>query len=83
VALWVENDSRDYTQAGPAGLHARFTQPAVQARATSHLWVDIVAHSHFVPAHEHLGWNVPMLTHATPEWAIWCSYFSTKARSIT
>jgi hypothetical protein len=38
--------------------------------AMSHLWVDIVAHNHFVPAHEHLWWNVPMLTHAASEWAM-------------
>jgi Zinc dependent phospholipase C len=38
--------------------------------AMSHLWVDIIAHNHFVPAHEHLWWNVPMLTHAVAEWAM-------------
>ncbi len=38
--------------------------------AMSHLWVDIIAHNHFVPAHEHLWWNVPMLTHAISEWAM-------------
>jgi hypothetical protein len=38
--------------------------------AISHLWVDIIAHNHFVPAHEHLWWNVPMLTHAAAEWAM-------------
>jgi hypothetical protein len=38
--------------------------------AISHLWVDIIAHNHFVPAHEHLWWNVPMLTHAVSEWAM-------------
>jgi hypothetical protein len=38
--------------------------------AMSHLWVDIIAHNHFVPAHEHLWWNVPMLTHAVSEWAM-------------
>jgi hypothetical protein len=38
--------------------------------AMSHLWVDIIAHNHFVPAHEHLWWNVPMLTHAAAEWAM-------------
>ena len=40
--------------------------------AMSHLWVDIIAHNHFVPAHEHLWWNVPMLTHAASEWAMDC-----------
>lgn len=38
--------------------------------AISHLWVDIIAHNHFVPAHEHLWVNVPMLTHAVAEWAM-------------
>lgn len=38
--------------------------------AMSHLWVDIIAHNHFVPAHEHLWWNVPMLTHVVSEWAM-------------
>ena len=38
--------------------------------AMSHLWVDIIAHNHFVPVHEHLWWNVPMLTHAASEWAM-------------
>ena len=38
--------------------------------AMSHLWVDIIAHNHFVPAHEQLWWNVPMLTHAAAEWAM-------------
>jgi hypothetical protein len=36
----------------------------------SHLWVDVIAHNHFVPAHEHLWGNVPMLTHAASEWAM-------------
>lgn len=38
--------------------------------AISHLWVDVIAHNHFVPAHEYLWWNVPMLTHAASEWAM-------------
>jgi hypothetical protein len=38
--------------------------------AMSHLWVDVIAHNHFVPAHEHLWWNVPLLTHAASEWAM-------------
>jgi len=31
--------------------------------AMSYLWVDVIAHNHFVPAHENLWWNVPLLTH--------------------
>ena len=36
----------------------------------SHLLVDVIAHHHFVPAHEHLWLNVPLLTHACAEWAM-------------
>jgi hypothetical protein len=45
-------------------------QRACAVGAISHLWVDIIAHNHFVPAHEHLWWNVPLLTHAASEWAM-------------
>ncbi len=36
----------------------------------SHLLVDVIAHNHFVPAHEKLWGNVPVLTHAACEWAM-------------
>ncbi len=36
----------------------------------SHLLVDVIAHNHFVPAHEKMWGNVPMLTHAACEWAM-------------
>ncbi|BBP02759.1 hypothetical protein TPL01_01910 [Sulfuriferula plumbiphila] len=36
----------------------------------SHLLVDVIAHHHFVPAHEHLWLNLPVLTHAASEWAM-------------
>lgn len=36
----------------------------------SHLYVDIVAHNHFVPAHEQLWFKLPMVTHAAAEWAM-------------
>ncbi len=36
----------------------------------SHLLVDVIAHHHFVPAHEHLWLNLPLLTHAASEWAM-------------
>jgi hypothetical protein len=36
----------------------------------SHLLTDIVAHNYFVPAHERMWFRVPMLTHATSEWAM-------------
>ncbi|MBI5006252.1 MAG: zinc dependent phospholipase C family protein [Nitrosomonadales bacterium] len=36
----------------------------------SHLMVDVIAHNHFVPAHEKMWGNVPVLTHAACEWAM-------------
>lgn len=37
---------------------------------TSHLLVDVIAHNHFVPAHEKLWLDVPLLTHVAVEWAM-------------
>ncbi len=36
----------------------------------SHLLVDVIAHNHFVPVHEKMWGNVPVLTHAACEWAM-------------
>lgn len=36
----------------------------------SHLLTDIFAHNHFVPAHERTWGHVPVLTHASCEWAL-------------
>lgn len=36
----------------------------------SHLLTDIFAHNHFVPAHESVWADVPVLTHASCEWAL-------------
>ena len=36
----------------------------------SHLFVDIVAHNHFVPAHEQMWLKLPVLTHAVSEWVM-------------
>lgn len=36
----------------------------------SHLFTDIFAHNHFVPAHEIVWGDVPVLTHASCEWAL-------------
>jgi zinc dependent phospholipase C len=36
----------------------------------SHLLTDIIAHNHFVPAHEGLWFDYPVLTHAACEWAM-------------
>jgi len=39
---------------------------------TSHLLTDIFAHNHFVPVHERIWGDVPVLTHAAAEWAMDC-----------
>jgi hypothetical protein len=36
----------------------------------SHLLVDVIAHNHFVPAHEKMWPNAGVLTHAIAEWAM-------------
>lgn len=36
----------------------------------SHLLVDVIAHNHFVPAHEILWLDLPMATHIAAEWAM-------------
>lgn len=36
----------------------------------SHLLVDVIAHNHFVPAHEILWLDLPMTTHIASEWAM-------------
>jgi len=45
-------------------------QRALALGYQSHLLVDVIAHHHFVPAHEHLWINLPVLTHAASEWAM-------------
>ena len=56
-----------------AQLLARADSPETRALAlgyASHLLVDIVAHNHFVPVHEQMWLKLPMLAHATSEWAM-------------
>jgi hypothetical protein len=36
----------------------------------SHLLADVIAHNHFVPAHEQLWLDRPVVTHAISEWAM-------------
>jgi hypothetical protein len=43
---------------------------AVALGYASHLFVDVIAHNHFVPAHEHMWLRLPMLTHAVAEWVM-------------
>ena len=35
-----------------------------------HLLADVIAHNHFVPAHEKIWPHIPVLTHAVAEWAM-------------
>jgi len=43
---------------------------AIALGYASHLLVDIIAHNYFVPAHESMWLNLPILTHACSEWAM-------------
>jgi hypothetical protein len=43
---------------------------AIATGFASHLLTDIIAHNHFVPAHEELWLKVPLATHAASEWAM-------------
>ncbi|MGE5320366.1 MAG: zinc dependent phospholipase C family protein [Hyphomicrobiaceae bacterium] len=43
---------------------------AVSLGFVSHLLVDVIAHNHFVPAHERMWGDIPVLTHAACEWAM-------------
>jgi hypothetical protein len=36
----------------------------------SHLLADIIAHNHFVPAHEQIWFHRPVITHAASEWVM-------------
>ena len=64
-------DTHDWEQA--ARLLASADSDEARAIAlgyASHLFVDIIAHNHFVPAHERLWVKLPMVTHAMSEWAM-------------
>jgi hypothetical protein len=43
---------------------------AIAVGYCSHLFVDVIAHNHFVPYHERRWPNVKHITHATCEWAM-------------
>lgn len=45
-------------------------EQALAVGFASHLLVDVIAHNHFVPAHEKLLVDIPWLTHVTVEWAM-------------
>lgn len=43
---------------------------AIAIGYTSHLYVDVIAHNHFVPAHEAMWHENEILTHIASEWAM-------------
>jgi len=43
---------------------------AIAIGYTSHLYVDVIAHNHFVPAHEAMWLNESVFTHIGSEWAM-------------
>lgn len=43
---------------------------AIAVGYANHLYVDVIAHNHFVPAHEALWENHTMFTHISSEWAM-------------
>ncbi len=43
---------------------------AIAIGYTSHLFVDVIAHNHFVPAHEAKWLNKTIVTHVASEWAM-------------
>lgn len=43
---------------------------AIALGYASHLLVDVIAHNHFVPAHEKMWPNAPMAMHFVAEWAM-------------
>ncbi len=45
-------------------------EQAIAVGYASHLLVDVIAHNHFVPAHEKLLADIPWVTHVAVEWAM-------------
>lgn len=45
-------------------------ETAIAVGYASHLFVDVIAHNHFVPAHEALWGHDSILTHIASEWAM-------------
>ena len=43
---------------------------AIAIGYASHLYVDVIAHNHFVPAHEAMWMNESIFTHIASEWAM-------------
>lgn len=53
-------------------LNAAITEEelAIAIGYASHLYVDVIAHNHFVPAHEAMWMNESIFTHIVSEWAM-------------
>jgi len=45
-------------------------ETAIAIGYASHLYIDVIAHHHFVPAHEAMWLKSTMFTHITSEWAM-------------
>lgn len=45
-------------------------ETAIAIGYTSHLYIDVIAHHHFVPAHEAMWLKRTMFTHVASEWAM-------------
>lgn len=45
-------------------------ETAIAVGYASHLYIDVIAHHHFVPAHEAMWLKSTMFTHITSEWAM-------------
>jgi hypothetical protein len=45
-------------------------ETAIAIGYASHLYIDVIAHHHFVPAHEAMWFKSTMFTHITSEWAM-------------
>ena len=43
---------------------------AIAIGYASHLYIDVIAHNHFVPAHEEMWWDKGMMAHIASEWAM-------------
>ncbi len=64
-------DSHDWTRARRLLACADSDEErAVSLGYASHLFVDVIAHNHFVPAHEAMWLKLPLMTHAVAEWVM-------------
>ncbi|MBI5753187.1 MAG: zinc dependent phospholipase C family protein [Hydrogenophilales bacterium] len=64
-------DTHHWAQAARLLAHAGSDEArAIALGYASHLFVDVIAHNHFVPAHERMWLKLPMVTHAMSEWAM-------------